>query len=130
MSRKIRYYTKVLTGYKAFNYTQTEKKINLETELTASVLKKGPKHKRLYRTLFNWIKQDKTCKISRKSSFSSYVRHKNKKNKQLIYLACVKCWEPGGRQSLVFWISLDTDWLDLPHVSCADTQESINIQSV
>ena len=26
MSRKIRYYTKVLTVYKAFDYTQTEKK--------------------------------------------------------------------------------------------------------
>ena len=48
MSRKIRYYTKVLTVYKAFDYTQTEKKKkNLETELTTSVLKKGPKHKRL-----------------------------------------------------------------------------------
>ena len=30
------------------------------------------------RTLFNWTKQNKTCKFSRKSSFSSYVQHKNK----------------------------------------------------
>ena len=43
-----------------------------ETELAASVLKKRSKtHKRLKRTLFNWTKQDKTCKFSRKSSFSS-----------------------------------------------------------
>ena len=31
------------------------------------------------RTFFNWIKQDKTCKFSSKSSFSSYVQHKNRK---------------------------------------------------
>ena len=31
------------------------------------------------RTLFNWTKQDKTCTFSRKSSFSSYVQHKNRK---------------------------------------------------
>ena len=29
------------------------------------------------RILFHWIKQDKTCKFSRNSSFSSYVQHKN-----------------------------------------------------
>ena len=34
------------------------------------------------RMLFNWTKQDKTCKFLRKSSFSSYVQQKNKKNKQ------------------------------------------------
>ena len=28
-------------------------------------------HKRIKRMLFNWTKQDKTCKFSRKSSFSS-----------------------------------------------------------
>ena len=58
---------------------QTNKKP--ETELTAGVLKKKeerPKpYKRLKRTLFNWTKQDETCKFSRKSSFSSYVQHKN-----------------------------------------------------
>ena len=42
-------------------------------------------HKRLKRTLFNWMKQDKTCKFLRKSSFSSFVLHKNK---QLVHLAC------------------------------------------
>ena len=31
------------------------------------------------RTLLNWTKQDKTRKFSRKSSFSSYVQHKNRK---------------------------------------------------
>ena len=31
------------------------------------------------RMLFNWMKQDKTCKFSRKSSFLSYVQHKNRK---------------------------------------------------
>ena len=35
-------------------------------------------HTRLKRTLCNWTKQDKTCKFSRKSSFSSYVQHKNR----------------------------------------------------
>ena len=38
------------------------------------------------RTLFNWTKQDKMCKFLRESSFSSYVQHKNRKNKQLIQL--------------------------------------------
>ena len=31
------------------------------------------------RTLVNWTKQDNTYKFSRKSSFSSYARHKNKR---------------------------------------------------
>ena len=34
-------------------------------------------HKRLKRTLFNGTK-DKMCKFSRKSSFLSYIQHKNK----------------------------------------------------
>ena len=38
------------------------------------------------RTLFDRMKQDKTCKFSRNSSFSSYVQHKHRKNKQLIQL--------------------------------------------
>ena len=36
-------------------------------------------HKRLKTTLFNWTKQYRTCKFSRKSSFSSYAQHKNRK---------------------------------------------------
>ena len=31
------------------------------------------------RTLFNLTKQDRTCEFSRKSSFSRYVQHKNRK---------------------------------------------------
>ena len=46
-----------------------------ETELTASVLKKRKKKTKdtegIKRTLFNWTKQGKTCKFSRKSSFLS-----------------------------------------------------------
>ena len=39
-----------------------------ETELAASVLKKkNPKHTRDKKNAFEWTKQDKTCKISRKS---------------------------------------------------------------
>ena len=37
------------------------------------------KRQEIKRTLFNWMKQDKTCKFLRKSSFSSYVKHKNRK---------------------------------------------------
>ena len=40
--------------------------------------------KEIKRTIFNRTKQDKTCKFSRKSSFSSYVQHKKKT--QLIQL--------------------------------------------
>ena len=36
-------------------------------------------YKRLRRTLFDWTKRDKMCKFSRKSSFLSYVQHKNRK---------------------------------------------------
>ena len=36
-------------------------------------------HKRLKRTLFKETKQDKTCKFSRKTSFSSYVQQYNRK---------------------------------------------------
>ena len=64
-----------------------------ETELTASVLKKKNRNtQEVKRTLFNWTKQDKTCKFSRKSSFSSYVQHKNRqKKKSSIYLVSVGC---------------------------------------
>ena len=53
------------------------------------------------RTLFNWTEQDNTCKLSRKSSFSSYVQHKNRKKKNPInstYLESVRCSEAGGRK--------------------------------
>ena len=53
-----------------------------ETELTASVLKKTQNTQETKRTLFNWLKQDKPCKFSRKSSFSSYVQKKTIKKNQ------------------------------------------------
>ena len=52
-----------------------------ETDVIASVLKilkKVQNTQKIKRLLFNWTKQDKTWKFSRKSSFSSYVQHKNK----------------------------------------------------
>ena len=72
------------------------------------------------RTLFNLTKQDKTWTFSRKSSFSSYVQHKNKnknkKNKKTktkkeektttnnwFNLSCVSwLWEAGGRKRARF----------------------------
>ena len=60
------------------------------------------------RTLFNWTKQDKMCKFSRMSSFSSYAQHKNRKfasfvlfcpvEKHSFNLLCVldlfsQCWQ-------------------------------------
>ena len=48
--------------------------------------KRSKTHKRV-KNAFNWTKQDKTCKFSRKSSFSSYVQHKNRRRQtQLIQL--------------------------------------------
>ena len=46
--------------------------------------KRSQTHKRLKERLFYWTKQAKTCSFSRKSSFSSYVQHKNKLLIQLI----------------------------------------------
>ena len=43
------------------------------------------------RTLFNWTKQDKTCKFLRKSSFSSYVQHKNRKRNSSTYFVSAEC---------------------------------------
>ena len=40
--------------------------------------KKNQNTQEIKRTLFSWTKQDKTCKFSRKSSFSSYVQQKNR----------------------------------------------------
>ena len=64
---------------------QKKKKKNLK-QLIASVLKKkrSKTNKRLKKTLFNWTKKDKACKFSKKSSFSSYIQHKNKQLIQLI----------------------------------------------
>ena len=46
--------------------------------------KKIPNTQEIKRTLFNWTKQDETCKFSRKSSFSSYVQYNRKLLNQLI----------------------------------------------
>ena len=44
-------------------------------------------------------KRDKTCKFSRKSSFSSYVQHKNRKPNNQFNLSCVSwMWEAGRRK--------------------------------
>ena len=55
------------------------------------------------RTLFNWSKQDKTCKCSRKSSSSSYVQQKSRKTNDEFNLSCVG-WmlETGGRKIFTF----------------------------
>ena len=51
------------------------------------------------RTLCNWTKQDKMCKFSRKSSFSSYVPQKNRKTNNWFNLFCVSwMWEACGRK--------------------------------
>ena len=47
--------------------------------------KKIQNTREIKRTIFNWTKQDKTCKFSRKSSFSSYVQHKNRKKQKLFF---------------------------------------------
>ena len=60
-----------------------------ETQLTASVLKKNIQNtQEIERTIFNCTKQDKTCKFSRKASFSSYVQQYNRKqlNQLILYL--------------------------------------------
>ena len=43
------------------------------------------------RTLFNWTKQGKTCRFSRKSSFSSYVQHKKRKIDTQHHMFCSPC---------------------------------------
>ena len=47
---------------------------------------------------FNWMKQDETCTFSRKSSFSSYVQHKNRKAKSSTFFVSVRRSEAGGRK--------------------------------
>ena len=58
------------------------------------------------------MKQYKTCTFSRKSSFSSYVQHKNRKNKQSIQLVSVG-WEAGGRKRARDSFDLDLLGLDI-----------------
>ena len=68
-----------------YNYTKQD---------TMQKVKQNENTQEIKRTLFNQTKQDKTCKFSRKSSFSSYVLQNNNnkrtinntENKQLIWL--------------------------------------------
>ena len=92
-----------------------------ETELTASILKKDPKQE-IKRMLFNWTKQDRTCKFLRKSSFSSYAQHNNRITNNTTYHVSVGC----GR--LAEGKGHETDWrvcpfpsASLPHLT--DTRE-------
>ena len=60
--------------------------------LIPQVWQKPKTHKRLQKkTLFIWTKKDKTCNNFRKSSFSSYVQHKNRKTISSTYLVSVGC---------------------------------------
>ena len=73
---------KVNSNVASFKFAKKKKKKS-ETELTASVLNKGPKHTRDEKNAFNWTKQEKTCTFSRKSSFSSYIQHKKRKKQTM-----------------------------------------------
>ena len=56
--------------------------------------KKIQNTREIKRTLFNWTKQDKTCKFSRKSSFSSSIQHKNRKtNNSTYFVSDVGGWQ-------------------------------------
>ena len=78
----------------------------------------------LRRTLFNWTKQDKRCKFSGKSSFSSYIQHREEKNKNkqtktnkqtnLLSLACA-----GQRFLCCTQLEKEDDFFENVHVlSC------------
>ena len=61
--------------------------------------KRSQNTQEIKRTLFNWTKLDKTCTFSRKSSFSSYVQHKNWKTNNEFNLSCVSwMWKAGRRK--------------------------------
>ena len=62
-------------------YFEKKKKMK-QSWLPAFWKERSKTHEILKITLFNWTKQDKTCKFSRKSSFSSYVQHKNRRKQQ------------------------------------------------
>ena len=55
--------------------SKMKKKEDLKQNWLPAFRKKIQNTQEIKRTLFNWTKQDKTCKFSRKSSFSSYVQH-------------------------------------------------------
>ena len=70
-------------------YVYPSRSLCMQLCFEASVLK-DPEHKRFFlNDFFQQTKQEKTCTFSRKSSFSSYVQHKNRKNKRLIqFILC------------------------------------------
>ena len=87
-----------------------------ETVLTASILKKRSKtHKRLKEHFLNWTKWDKMSKKNfRKSSFSSYVQHKNK---QLIQL--ILCQLHARRLAEGKWHETDpSNWHKISWINC------------
>ena len=54
-----------------YNYTKQD---------TMQKVKQNENTQEIKRTLFNQTKQNKTCKFSRKASFSSYVQQYNRKH--------------------------------------------------
>ena len=64
------------------------KKKKSESELLPAFWKKIQNTQQIKSTLLNCAKQDKTCTFLRKSSFSSYVQHRNKQ----FNLSCVRGW--------------------------------------
>ena len=79
--------SRLLKGKWLFISTTTMQSLRLitSTAFKEIIIIRSKTHK-IKRTLFNWTKQDEMRKFSRKSSFSSYIQHKNKTKKQLIQL--------------------------------------------
>ena len=77
------------------------------------------------RTLFDWTKQDKTCTFSRKSSFSSYVQHKNWKqtinSTNLVSVGCGRLAEEKGNED---WQSRSLFLSPSSHIQ--PTQDELN----
>ena len=83
--------------YRAFPAGKKKKKIwnRVHCQRTEKKIQNAQEIKR---TLFIWTKQEKTCKFSRKSSFSSDIQHKNRKTNNSFNLSCVSwMWKAGGR---------------------------------
>ena len=63
-----------------------------ETNLMCLLFQNDQNTQEIKRMLFNWTKQDKTGKFSRKSSFSSYVQQKNIKTNNSTSFLSVGYW--------------------------------------
>ena len=94
---------KIFWGFSATRITlimacsPLEKK-NLKQNWPPTFWKKIQNTQEIKRMLFNWTKQDNTRKFWRKSSFSSYVQHKNRKTNNYFNLTCISwLWEAGRR---------------------------------